>query len=544
MFVVASVAEYSELLPFLRAHPLVDRRRIVLQLLIGLRFLHELGIVHGNIHSANVQVDSSGAPILAGFGQPVLCRDEQVDKTRDLDWVDAQKELVSEWSILWTTASESDAPHETVVDATHYVPGSKIDISDDTAVTDVMKTRAANALLSFEKSGDMFALAFLIVEVFSEATPCTSVRTFQILCKALRRQRPLHPGLIAELRGLDRRHWDVCLSCWRVGPDDPWTLQQMVDRLSGTNGNIVLTPFGRNITDDELQLPQIDDHVRDIQELKEGRDAELNMQEIRGIWDQEGGKVVVIKIITPAHCRRGSLRRPHDFLAEAYMWSQLHHPNILPLIATVRYDLTECFVVPWMAGGTCVDFLRANPDADRLALLLNVGDALHYLHTREPTIIHGYVRARSVLVSEDGVAYLGNFDFLRLQDPERNPDTFDESYIDKAGRWNAPELSIAEYTTKSDVFGFAMFAYEVYSGQIPYHTVPEHPGFSYVKSVWDLKVAGHRPERPSSGLLTDKLWDLIQRCWDQAPRLRPSMGTVVRELGQIQTEGRAPHESS
>ncbi|KZV93342.1 kinase-like protein [Exidia glandulosa HHB12029] len=513
LFIVRLHVEAVGVVQFLRTAPLTDRRRLVLQVVDGLRYLHDLGIVHGDLHGDNVQVDPSGTPVLVGFGSLQLCRDEGRSSARDVDWVHAQKD-------------------------------SDYDIPDDTAVSDVIKTRADNALLSFDENGDLFSLGFLIVEIFSEATPRTSVRTFEMLRRALKRQRPLYPGGVAMLRGLDRRHWDACLSCWGVGLDDPWTLQDMVKKLSETNDNIVQVPFGRDLNDDDLQLPHIDDQVRDIRKVKEGRDAELDMHEVRGIWDQEGGQAVDIKIITPDHCRRCTLGRPNDFLAEAYMWSQLRHANILPLIATVRYNQAICFVVPWMAGGTCVDFLRTNPDADRLKLLLNIGDALHYLHTREPTIVHGYVRARSVLVSQDGVAYLGNFDFLPLQEPERNIDTFDESYIDKAGRWNAPELSVAEYTTKSDVFGFAMFAYEVYSGRKPYYNLPEYPGGRNQPGVWEVKVAGGRPERPSSDALSDKLWNLIQRCWDHAPRLRPSMGTVVRELREIQTERRAQQETS
>lgn len=53
------------------------------------------------------------------------------------------------------------------------------------------------------------------------------------------------------------------------------------------------------------------------------------------------------------------------------MWSQLHHPNILPLLGIVPYALTgmDSFVVPWMVGGSCVDYLRMQPDADRLSMV-------------------------------------------------------------------------------------------------------------------------------------------------------------------------------
>lgn len=65
----------------------------------------------------------------------------------------------------------------------------------------------------------------------------------------------------------------------------------------------------------------------------------------------------------------------------------------------------------------------------------------------------------NVLVSDVGTAYIGNFDFQPLQDPERD--------FDDARRWNAPELQGSKRTTKSDVFSFAMLAYEVIDDHSP-----------------------------------------------------------------------------
>ena len=43
-------------------------------------------------------------------------------------------------------------------------------------------------------------------------------------------------------------------------------------------------------------------------------------------------------------------------------------------------------------------------------------------------------------------------------------------------------------------------------------------------------MGGERPGRPRHVALTDRLWLLLQQCWDQDPHLRPSISEVLRVL--------------
>ncbi|KAF9259605.1 hypothetical protein L218DRAFT_659156 [Marasmius fiardii PR-910] len=57
-----------------------------------------------------------------------------------------------------------------------------------------------------------------------------------------------------------------------------------------------------------------------------------------------------------------------DFCQEALIWTQLHHPNILPLLGvnTELFPSSFCLVSPWMVNGDIVSFLKANPSHDKL----------------------------------------------------------------------------------------------------------------------------------------------------------------------------------
>ena len=43
-------------------------------------------------------------------------------------------------------------------------------------------------------------------------------------------------------------------------------------------------------------------------------------------------------------------------------------------------------------------------------------------------------------------------------------------------------------------------------------------------------MRGERPPRPTHPALTDELWVLTQRCWNQDPHLRPEISKVLKVL--------------
>lgn len=65
--------------------------------------------------------------------------------------------------------------------------------------------------------------------------------------------------------------------------------------------------------------------------------------------------------------------------------------------------------------------------------------------------------------------------------------------------------------------------FKVFTGTVPFNRDPP-------TTVAVQILAGIRPERPKHLSLTDELWDLNQRCWDQEPLLRPGISEVVRHL--------------
>lgn len=77
----------------------------------------------------------------------------------------------------------------------------------------------------------------------------------------------------------------------------------------------------------------------------------------------------------------------------------------------------------------------------------------------------------------------------------------------------------------ADVFAFGMFAVEVFTGKIPFE---EQKNEAVV-----LRISqGGRPDMPRNPQavgLTSDIWDLLESCWQQNPKKRPTMQEVVRK---------------
>ncbi|KZV78359.1 kinase-like protein [Exidia glandulosa HHB12029] len=355
-------------------------------------------------------------------------------------------------------------------------------------------------------------------------------------------QRPRRPGRrrLAEVRGLDEGHWDLCLRCWGVVPGKPVAMRDIVAALEGPRDDIVRCPLWNFSYLEKFtarMVPDLTCRVRRMQTVESGRDIECEGFELHAVVRGDVNGVRVVNLIPP-HAYRRLLSKQgtrRAFLSELVVWSQLKHAHILPLLGSYigMGDTRQCFVIPRMAGGTCVDYLRECETPDLLRILSEVAEAVQYLHSRSPHIIHGEIRAHSVFISAAGTAFLGNFDFSPLQRPDINRfDDTDTYEVIESSRWLAPEA--LKGTSKcSDVFAFGMFGCELFSGDVPFPHVTALDAGSLIRS-------NERPPRPDTPSLTDEVWAIFRQCWRRAAPARPSMEEVSRRLRDLRAQESNP----
>jgi len=211
-------------------------------------------------------------------------------------------------------------------------------------------------------------------------------------------------------------------------------------------------------------------------------------------------------------------------------------------------------ISPWIDNGDIMGFVKRNPESDCLQLLIQVAEGLEYLHTRNPPVIHGDLKAANVLVSELGEACIADFglaelviEWNKLSLTASNPateqvkpslvsnhesDVSSDWHLAGNPRWQAPELldpgtdETPRRSKQSDIFAFGRVMFEIFTRKVPFFPIPDNG------KVTLTVMEGGLPERPqdSSAVvrgLDDDMWYLMVKCWGMDPAQRPSARDIV-----------------
>ncbi|KAJ6598357.1 kinase-like domain-containing protein [Mycena vulgaris] len=219
-----------------------------------------------------------------------------------------------------------------------------------------------------------------------------------------------------------------------------------------------------------------------------------------------------------------------EFGREALIWRQLCHPNLLPFFGLYYLESRLCLVSPWMENGNILQFLKNHPVGieRRLSLILDVALGLEYLHGK--SVVHGDLKAINVLVTPSRRACITDFGLSSIADAMTL--RFTHSTASARGgtaRYQSPELFRGESKNHfgSDVYAFACVCYEILTGKVPFHELPND------MAVMFMVAEGKRPSRPPSCSGTtalDSLWTLLQECWRGVSETRPTAAQILDRL--------------
>ncbi|KAG6847621.1 hypothetical protein H0H93_007025, partial [Arthromyces matolae] len=226
------------------------------------------------------------------------------------------------------------------------------------------------------------------------------------------------------------------------------------------------------------------------------------------------------------------------YARESIVWGQLIHPNIVPFYGVSKFRSRVSFISHWAQHGEVGEYLKHNPDANRILLCLDTAYGVGYLHQND--IVHGDLKGVNVLVDGSGRACLGDFGLSSVTDPEIIKWSSQSTIASKGGttRWQAPELLEPEdvlekvYNTKaSDIYAWAGICYEIFTGQFPFFELLN------TAAVRKMIMQGDTPTRPSKDDsvvlkhgLNDHLWNLMMDCWQRQASERPDIAMVLSRL--------------
>lgn len=240
------------------------------------------------------------------------------------------------------------------------------------------------------------------------------------------------------------------------------------------------------------------------------------------------GEDVAIKLLERPE---NDLERAHSmeqqFQQEVMMLARLKHPNIVRFIGACRKPMVWCIVTEYAKGGSVRQFLtkrqnRSVPLKLAVKQALDVARGMEYVHGLN--LIHRDLKSDNLLIAADKSIKIADFGVARIevQTEGMTPET--GTY-----RWMAPEMiQHRPYTQKVDVYSFGIVLWELITGMLPFQNM------TAVQAAFAVVNKGVRPTIPNDCLPV--LAEIMSRCWDPNPDVRPPFTEVVRMLEAAETE--------
>ncbi|XP_044472044.1 serine/threonine-protein kinase STY13-like [Mangifera indica] len=240
------------------------------------------------------------------------------------------------------------------------------------------------------------------------------------------------------------------------------------------------------------------------------------------------GEEVAIKILErPQNNPEKAQLIEQQFQQEVIMLATLKHSNIVRFIGGCRKPMVWCIVTEYAKGGSVRQFLNKRQNRSvplKLAVkqALDVARGMAYVH--ELGLIHRDLKSDNLLIFSDKSIKIADFGVARIevQTEGMTPET--GTY-----RWMAPEMiQHRPYTQKVDVYSFGIVLWELVTGLLPFQNM------TAVQAAFAVVNKGARPIIPNDCLPV--LGEIMTRCWDANPDVRPPFSEVVTMLEHAQSE--------
>lgn len=246
--------------------------------------------------------------------------------------------------------------------------------------------------------------------------------------------------------------------------------------------------------DEELLKWRVDaQQIHDVEMLAAGYYGEVWLSTYLG-------KRVAVKRMKKSPAEQMCRAEIQQFIAEIKLYSRFTHPKIVSFIGvawTMESDIQA--LVEYMGNGDLCSYIASNsthPSEDSRSetettsiewdfsqgieahshwsvttwqIAMDITEALVYLHSLDPPVLHRDLKSRNVLLTNDLRAKVTDFGVSRYQDEGTEVMTAGVG----TARWAAPEILAGNnhYTEAVDIFSLGVILSELETFQIPYADV-------------------------------------------------------------------------
>ncbi|XP_066349584.1 serine/threonine-protein kinase CTR1-like isoform X1 [Miscanthus floridulus] len=237
------------------------------------------------------------------------------------------------------------------------------------------------------------------------------------------------------------------------------------------------------------------------------------------------GSDVAVKVLTDQDVGEAQLK---EFLREIAIMKRVRHPNVVLFMGAVTKCPHLSIVTEYLPRGSLFRLINKAANGEmlglkrRLRMALDVAKGINYLHCLNPPIVHWDLKTPNMLVDRNWSVKVGDFGLSRFK-----ANTFISSKsVAGTPEWMAPEFLRGEPSNeKCDVYSFGVILWELLTMQQPWS------GLGPAQVVGAVAFQNRRLPIPKD---TDpELAALVESCWDDDPRQRPSFSSIVDTLKKL-----------
>ncbi|OWZ20334.1 TKL protein kinase [Phytophthora megakarya] len=262
------------------------------------------------------------------------------------------------------------------------------------------------------------------------------------------------------------------------------------------------------------------------------------------------GRQVAVKKIRPD--RSQDPKDVKAFLKEIILMAELHHPRIVEFIGVAWDNLKHISAVTeFMEGGDLRHVLRSfkrqgSPLSwknHKMTISLHIAEAMQYLHSHSPKVIHRDLKSKNVLLNMHLEAKLTDFGVSRTQYTV-------QTHAMTAGIgtsfWIAPEVLLGrDYNEQADIYSFGVVLSEIDTDDYPYwNDSNRDDARGKLQEADILRQVATGKKRPTfSAACPAGIMLLAESCLQEKPENRPTASAVVETLQQLLRSSLQPSSS-
>jgi len=187
MYMISPWCQHGDINSYLLMFPKTDREMLVLQLLHGLEYLHQSGVIHGDLRGANILISDDHKVWIADFGLSKYLEQSPTS-------------TVNRGNVRWMAPELLE----------HEIPRGD--------------------LTPYTEATDIYSFAMTTIEIYTGLPPFPHLR-HDVEAALSRRGRPDRPVENGFSHCIDDEVWDIIQECWVEEPTGRLSARDAKERL-------------------------------------------------------------------------------------------------------------------------------------------------------------------------------------------------------------------------------------------------------------------------------------------------------------------------